>query len=319
MTILTRRGFLRHAACAAAVTARVARRAPAGGIYVSLNGSVVNKPDRPLAWPEFVRLAGKLGYGGVDVNLTAAFEAGVDATRALLSEADVRPAIANLPLQLLTPDERAFDEGLERLPDYARFMTAIGLDRLMAVLSPGSPVPREERHRFVRARLARVAGVLGPAGIRLGLEFLGVLEFRRPPRAPHSYIWTLPDTLALAAEVAPNIGVVLDIWHWHHSGGTTADILATPKARLVHLHVSDARAEPPEAVRDNGRLLPGEGIIDSAGFFGALKRVGYEGGVSPEPLGRIPPEMTPEDGARVALDTTVAALKRAGIAPARRP
>ncbi|HEV3484665.1 MAG TPA: sugar phosphate isomerase/epimerase family protein [Vicinamibacterales bacterium] len=280
---------------------------------MSLNGSLVNKPDKPLPWPDFVRLAGQVGYGGVDVNLTAAFKEGVETTRARLAEARVRPAIANLPMQFLTADEAAFQESLKGLDAYAKFAAAIGVHRMMAVLSPGSPVPKDERHRFVKARLAPIAEILAASKIRLGLEFLGVLAFRTGPRAPHQYIWTLNDTVALASDVAPNIGVVLDVWHWHHSGGTVADILATPNSRIVHIHASDARAQPPEEVRDNGRLMPGEGIIDSTGFFRALDKIGYEDAVSPEPLGRIPVEMTPEAAARLALETTVAVLRKAGV------
>ena len=311
---LTRRDFLQHAACAGAMLASVRPVvAAAGEMYVSLNGTLVNKPNQPLPWQDFVRLAGKVGYGGVDVSLGAARKDGVEATRALLAEAKVKPAIASLPVQFAAADEAVFQEGLKGLDEQAKFAAAIGLGRMMAVLSPASPVPKEERHTFIKQRLAPIAEILAKSNIRLGLEFLGVLQFRTPPRAQHQYIWTLPDTVALAKEVGPNIGVVLDIWHWHHSGGTVADILATPSSRIVHIHVSDAKAQPPEDVRDNGRLMPGEGIIDSTGFFQALKKIGYEGGISPEPLGRVPAEMSPEEGAKLGFETTIAVLKKAGI------
>jgi sugar phosphate isomerase/epimerase len=297
----------------AAVLGAVRPASAAGGMYVSLNGTLVNKPNQPLPWQDFVRLAGKVGYGGVDVNLGAARKDGVDATRALLAEAKVKPAITNLPVAFAAADEAAFQESLKGLDEQATFAAGIGLERMMAVLSPGSPVPKEERHAFIKRRLAPIAEVLAKSNIRLGLEFLGVLAFRTGTRAPHQYIWTLPDTVALAKEVGPNIGVVLDIWHWHHSGGTVADILATPSSRIVHIHVSDAKKQPPEEVVDNGRLMPGEGIIDEVGFFQALKKIGYEGGISPEPLGRIPAEMSPEEGARLGLETALAVLKKAGI------
>ena len=312
---LNRREFLERAALTAAMLAAVSPASAAGGMYVSLNGTLVNKPNQPLPWQDFVRLAGKVGYGGVDVNLGAARKDGVDATRALLAEAKVKPAIANLPVQFAAADEAVFQEGLKGLDEQAKFAAAIGLERMMAVLSPGSPVPKAERHTFIKQRLTPVAEVLAKSNIRLGLEVLGVLQFRTPPRSAHEYIFTLPETVALAKELGPNIGVVLDIWHWHHSGGTVADILATPSSRIVHIHISDAKAQPPEEVRDNGRLMPGEGIIDGTGFFQALKKIGYEGGISPEPLGRVPAEMPPEEGARLGLDTTLAVLKKAGITP----
>jgi sugar phosphate isomerase/epimerase len=311
---ITRRAFLESIGAAGAGLLAVRRGLAAGRMFISLNGSLTNKPGQALPWPEFVRLAGRLGYGGVDVNLGAARKDGVDATRALLAEAKVKPGIANLSVQFATPDEAAFQEGLKGLDEQAKFAAAIGLNRMMAVLSPASPVPREERHAFVKARLAPVAEILRRSNVRLGLEFLGPLHFRAATeKAPHQYIWTLNDTVALAKEVGPNIGVVLDIWHWHHSRGTTADILAAGRDRIVHIHVSDAKAQPPEEVRDNQRLMPGEGVIDSAGFFRALGTIGYDDAVSPEPIGRIPAEMTPEEGAKLGLDTTRAVLRKAGI------
>ena len=69
-------------------------------------------------------------------------------------------------------------------------------------------------------------------------------------------------------------------------------------------------------MRDNQRLMPGEGIINLVGFFQALKNIGYADGVSPEPLGRIPAEMSPEAAARLGLETTTAVMKKAGLSVA---
>jgi sugar phosphate isomerase/epimerase len=307
---LTRRDFLEHATCAGVLLALARPRAAAGRMYVSLNSTLT----RQMPWPDFVKLAGTLGYGGVDVQLNSAKAAGVDATRALLAEANVKPAIANLPVQFAAPDRAVFDEGLQQLDDNAKFLAAIGLNRMMAVLPPGSPVPAAERRAVLKDRLAPIAEILQRSNIRLGLEFLGPLYMRTAPRAPYQFIWQLPETVAFAQECGPNIGVTLDAWHWHHSGGTPAEIVNAGKARIVHIHVSDARPQPPEDVRDNQRFMPGEGVIDLVGFFQALARIGYEDGVSPEPLGRVPAEMSPESGARLGLETTMAVMKKAGVA-----
>ena len=109
--------------------------------------------------------------------------------------------------------------------------------------------------------------------------------------------------------------MILDVWHWHHSGGTTQDILNTPKSRIVHVHVSDARPMHAEQVRDDMRWLPGEGVIDLVGFFKALKAIGYRGGVAPETIGaRIPEGMPPEESARIALEATLKVMRKAGVA-----
>jgi len=306
---LSRRAFLERAACASALVMVARPAAAADGMYVSLNGSLT----RQMPWPDFVRLAGKLGYGGVDVNLNAAKAEGVDATRALLKEMNLKPAVANLPVPFLSLDEAAFQDAFKLLPENAQFANAIGLNRMMAVLSPASPVPKDERRKFVKDRVMAIADVLQKSNIRLGLEFLGPVYMRSNAKSPHTFMYTLPETVALAAECGPNIGVVLDAWHWYHSGGSTAEILTAGKARIVHVHVSDAKTAPPEEVRDNQRHMPGEGVIDLVGFFQALKKMGYVDGVSPEPLGRVPAEMAPEDGARLGLETTLALMKKAGV------
>jgi sugar phosphate isomerase/epimerase len=70
---------------------------------------------------------------------------------------------------------------------------------------------------------------------------------------------------------------------------------------------------PAADVRDDMRWLPGEGVIDLVGFFQALKAIGYRGGVSPEVIGpRIPSDMPPDESARIALEATLAVMKKAG-------
>ena len=213
-------------------------------------------------------------------------------------------------------DDQTFRTALTQLADDAAFSAAIGCQKMMVVLPPTTTEAKQDQLKLVRDRFRAIAEVLQRSQVRLGLEFLGPLYFREgraggPPVTP--FVWTLPETLALAKDCGPNIGVVLDAWHWHHSGGTIADILAADASRIVHIHVSDAKDTPPADVRDNQRLMPGEGIIDLAGFFQALKKIGYADGVSPEPLGRIPAEMSPEAAARLGLETTVAAMKKAGL------
>jgi sugar phosphate isomerase/epimerase len=317
--VITRRDFLERATCAGALLAVGSRVGEAQGskgqMFLSLNSSVT----RGVGWPDLARLAARVGFDGVDWSLGAARPAGLDATKALFAELKIRPSITNLPMARPLPfqaEQAAFDQALVQLADDAAFTAAIGCDRMMLVLSPTGPLPKDEWRKVVRDRMAAISEVLQRSNIRIGLEFLGVQSFRAgregaPP--PNPFMWTLPETVALAKDSGPNVGVILDVWHWHHSGGTTADILATPKERIVHVHVSDAKAQPAEEVRDNQRVMPGEGVIDLNGFFQSLKKIGYVDGVSPEPLGRVPAEMSAEDGARLALDTTRAAMKKAGV------
>ena len=313
---LTRRDFLERAALTSAVLACARTAGAADAMFISLNGAVT----RGVSGADKARLAAKVGFGGVDWDFAPAKTAGLDATKGLFAELKIKPTIANLPMARPLPfngEQAAFDQALPQLADDAAFCAAIGCRKMMVVLPATSPTTKEEYRKVVRGRLAAISQVLEKSNVRLGIEFLGVPQFRMaraggPPPTP--FIWNLPEAASLAKDGGSNIGVILDVWHWHHSGSTVADILAAGKERIVHVHVSDAKAQPPEDVRDNQRVMPGEGVIDLVGFFQALKKIGYDGGVSPEPLGRVPETMSPEEGAKLALDTTQAVMKKAGVA-----
>jgi sugar phosphate isomerase/epimerase len=322
--LLTRREFVGRAACGGALLALgrsglLAQGTPAGRMFVSLNGSLT----RGVSGADKIRLAAKVGYGGVDWDLGPAKTAGLDATKALFSELGIKPTIVNLPMARPYPfagDDAGFKEALKPLDDDAAFVAGVGCPKMMVVLSATSSQPKDEQRKLVVDRISAVAEVLQKHNLRLGMEFLGPLYMHQPgpgrdgapPRVP--FIWTLPETVALAKDSGPNMGAILDVWHWHHSGGTVQDILDAGDSRIVHVHLSDAKATPPEDVRDNQRVMPGEGIIDLVAFLQALKKIGYAGGISPEPLGRVPPEMSPEEGARLGLETTMAVMKKAGVA-----
>lgn len=300
-----RRDFLKSAAALALPAAAPA--AATTGMFVSLNSSLVGNK---APWPEFARLAARVGYGGADLSLGAAMKEGLEPTRDLISSLKLRLAFCSVPVNA-TRDEDTFRTGMGALPAAAKFAAAVGCPRMVAVISPSSPTPKEELRKTLLERYTAVGKVLADSNIRLGFEFLGPLHFRT--RAPHEFIWRMNEMLQFAKECGPNVGLLLDAWHWYHAGATVADIIAAGKSRIVTIHVSDCPKMAPEDVRDNQRVMPGEGVIDLVGFFRALQQIGYEDGVSPEPIGRVPPEMSAEDGAKLGLQTTLAVMRKAGV------
>ena len=312
---MTRREFVGRLSCAAALAAFARPGRAASSMFVSLNGAVT----RGIGGADKIRLAAKVGYGGVDWDLGPAKTAGLDATKAVFAELRIIPTIVNFPMGRPFPfsgEDAAFKDALSALADDAAFTSAVGCRRMMVVLPASTTRPKAEQRKLAVDRLSAIGEVLKKSDVRLGIEFLGPLYFRTarpggPPSEP--FIWNMQDAVALATDSGPNVGVILDAWHWHHSKSTVTDILDAGGSRIVHVHVSDAKAEAPEDVRDNQRFMPGEGIIDLVGFFRALQKADYADGVSPEPIGRVPDTMSPEEGAKLALDTTTAVMKKAGV------
>src|ERR1039458_1994517 len=113
--IMNRREFLQTAAGAGAALGLANSAAGAGtGMFISLNNTLVGGK---VQWPEFARLAAKVGYGGTDINLPGAMKEGLDATKALLAELKLKPSYTNLPVNATRGDDDAFKKGMEGLED----------------------------------------------------------------------------------------------------------------------------------------------------------------------------------------------------------
>lgn len=276
-------------------------------MYLSLN-SVTIQSRAP--WPEFAHLAHRVGYLGADVALGAAMNQGVDSTRALFAELKLHPAVTDFPVEF-RKDDATFQASLQKLPAAAQFASRIGCPRMITWIIPSSERPKPEQRQIYKDRFQAVAEVLQKSNVRLGLEFLGPLHLRRIYK--HEFIWRMDEMTELAKECGPNIGLLLDAWHWHHAGATAQDIVHAGKERIVHVHLADAPNLPPEQIKDSERLIPGDGVINWKAFFGALKQIGYQDGMSPEVFGAGLKEKTPEEAARLALDGSLKVMKEAGI------
>jgi sugar phosphate isomerase/epimerase len=276
-------------------------------MYLSLNPTIV---AGRVPWPEFARLAAKVGFPGVDVDLGAAMKAGLSVTNALLAELKIKPAAINLPVEF-RKDDAVFAQDLDKLGDAASFSAAIGCPRMVTWIMPSSKTPKAELRTLYLKRFRACADVLARSHVRLGLEFIGPLHLRR--QEPYEFIWRMPEMLAFARECGSNVGLLLDVWHWHHAGATTEDIIKAGKDAIVHVHFNDAPKLPPDQIRDNERLMPGEGVINLVGFLQALQQIGYQDALSVEVFGRFLKEMTPEDAARRALETARAVMRKAAI------
>lgn len=171
--------------------------------------------------------------------------------------------------------------------------------------------PYDENYEFHVQRFTPIARILGDHGVSLGLEFIGPKTLRQTQT--HPFIHTMEAMLGLGRDIGPNVGLLLDCWHWYTSQGTMESLKSLTPASVVYVHVNDAPAGVPiDQQLDGTRALPGEtGVINIAGFLQALKSIGYDGPVVPEPFKKELADL-PSDEARLktvgaAMDENLAA------------
>ena len=208
-------------------------------------------------------------------------------------------------------DEVAFKASMNGFNDVCAFAAAFGCPRLMFRLNSSAAIPKDEWRKIALDRARAMSVVMERHQVKMGIEFSGPMHYRT--QFKYETIYRVPETLEFCKEAGLNWGLVLDSWHWYHAGGTYEDIVAAGKSRITVVHISDSKPLAADQVRDSERILPGEGIIPLDRFFEGLKKIGYEGHVSPEPLGRFGPEVTADEAAKMTLATTVAVMKKARV------
>ncbi len=259
--------------------------------------------------------AAKLGgFAGVEVNIgeiaTLLESLGADAVNAKFDEAGILPCGIGLPLEWrgdAVPYEASL-AGFERLAAAAE---AIGVQRCSTWILPFSnDLEFAANFAFHAERMKPAAKILADHGVSLGLEFIGPKTLRDQGKFP--FIYTQDGMMELAREIGPNVGLLLDAWHWYTSHGTVEDLRRLTPDNVVYVHVNDA----PKGIEideqlDNVRCLPAEtGVIPIGAFMGALRAIGYEGPVVAEPFKKELADL-PNDEAR--LHAVRDSLKNIGV------
>ena len=232
---------------------------------------------------ETVLLCEELGFGGFDAGLHM-FEAyagdrDLSVARELLDAHNVALACSG-PNVEFRKDEKTLREGLDALPDYAKKLHTLGCSRVMTWLYPGIERDPAQEMRKTAGRLKLIAQGLAAEDIRFALEWVGPATSRK---GKNPFVHTMDRALELVDMIdEPNVGLLVDSFHWFTANHTYEDLKALDPQLIVHVHVNDAPKRPPRDQIDMERLLPGEGIIDLVGFLRILKDKGYDGYLSIE-------------------------------------
>lgn len=240
---------------------------------------------------------------------------GVEAVTNALSKAGLRVAGWGLPIDWRT-SEAAWQEGLAALPRLAKAAQAVGATRVSTWIMPCSNErDYDENRAFHIERLKPVAKILADYGQNFGLEFVGPKTLRDTQR--YAFIYTMEGMLAMGEEIGPNVGLLLDCFHWFTSHGTVAELEALRPEQVVYVHVNDGQAGlTADEQIDNRRALPGEtGVIDISAFLQALDKIGYDGPIVCEPFKKELSELASDaERSKVVGDSIRKVLGQAGLA-----
>jgi len=204
---------------------------------------------------------------------------------AMMKEKGIRYGAASLPIEFRRDEDR-FAKDLTRLAKEASILKQLGVTRMATWIPPGhNELTYLQNFQQHKKRLGEVAKVLLDNDIRLGLEFVGPRTSRQ--RYRFAFICTQLDMMELVEAIGtPNVGLLLDSWHWYTSHGTVEELLQLSNKDIVHVHVNDAPSGIPiDEQIDNRRRLPvTTGVINLKGFINALAKIGYDGPVECEPF-----------------------------------
>lgn len=189
--------------------------------------------------------------------------------------------------------EEKFLAGLPALSQQAAVASSLGCRACGTYILPSTDKDPVRFMAQATRRLRIIAQILAPYGIKLALEFVGPHHLRT--RWKHPFLWEMDAVLEwIDAINEPNLGLLLDSYHWYTNGLGEQDILSLSREQIAHVHINDAPDVPMAEVLDNNRLYPGEGVIDLAAFLKAVQQTGYNGAVSQEILTLEPPKESGE-------------------------
>jgi len=272
---------------------------------LALNGATIM--TSPLE--DDVRVAAEAGYDALELwaaKLPGYLERhSLDELSALLIEHGIVPWTINSIERMTfggTERDRELREECARLSEVAR---AVGAPAIVVVPGPRADGVTNGDVVRVTVEALRTLSEIGGPGVGLAFEFLG------PP-------WCSVRTLDVALEIIdavdrPNVGLVLDSFHFYAGGSRLEDIALVPVEKLFVAHINDAEPVEREELTDAHRLYPSGGVIPLVDIFGSLAHAGFDGVVSvelfrPEYWERPAPEV-----AKTARAKALAVLREAGL------
>ena len=213
-----------------------------------------------------------------------------------------------LPIEFRKSEDQ-FKADLAALPAHAANLAEIGVTRIGTWIIPAhAELTYNENMEQHAHRLRDAARVLKQEGIDLGLEYLGTTALRHGAR--FAFISSGRECKELIAAIGePNVGVILDSYHWYTARETADDLKLWTNEEIVAVDLNDANAQLSlDEQTDVARELPGAtGVIDLDAFLQTLAAIGYDGPLRAEPFSTTLNMM--DDN--MAMQATIASIRKA--------
>jgi|SRR5918911_1246546 2-keto-myo-inositol isomerase len=256
---------------------------------LALNGATTMR----ASLVEDISAASAAGFDCLEIwasKLRAFLKSGTtDDLKWLLAEHRLPPYSINSIERITFRDEEGHAKLLEECEELCRIASAINCPYIVVV---PSPLPAGKSWEDVVEESVRVLDALGQIAERhnvaLAFEFLGQRDCS---------VQTLEQDFEIVKKLSrPNVGLVLDSFHFYAGNSSLESIDALDAQKLFIFHINDAEYLPREQLEDRHRLLPGLGVLPLKEIVAALRRIGYDGVCSveifrPEYWERDPTEM----------------------------
>ena len=230
-----------------------------------------------------------------------------------MKEHNITWGSTNLPVDF-RKDEHTFKEDIETLKLQIKAIQAAGATRMNTWIMPShNTLTYSQNFARHKERLGQCADVLDDHGVRLGLEYVAPKTLMNRSRYP--FMRTMAEARELIDAMGrPNVGLVLDAFHWYCAEDTRDDILGLENKDIVTVDLNDARADLSRDEQIDGtRELPlATGVIDLQPFLSALVEIGYDGPVRAEPFNQTLREMDDVEGVKATYKAMAAAFALVG-------
>lgn len=278
---------------------------------LSLNSVMLGEA---LCLADYIVLARKCGYEGVDFDINEVISLDPDnpvpAAQELFAAHSIGAGSWMLPVQWRQSDEE-LEAGLAQLPRQAEVASAIGGSRCCTWITGDTEQQPDQWRATIVPRLRRIAQILGEAGVRFGLEWLGPHCLSGDP-SRNRFMWRMEQCLDLIDEIGEsNVGLLVDSFHWFNSENTPGELEALSPEQIVYVHINDAPDRLLADQRDGEREVPGQGIIDLTSFLQALDKIGYRDYMAVEIFSDSLRQLPVEQCACEVREATAAVIKKA--------